>query len=819
MSGGGDKVTVKVPTSGFRGGIVARLSIQAKLASGFGLLLALVAAVAAAGLLGLHSAQASFQSAIDRGLSIERLAEDMNRELMMARLAEKDFLLRLPADGFAAAFGRHVAENRSRVRHIRDIIAELEAGAQGGGAGDRRILEDLVTLKPYVDVYAEDFLAAVDTVAKTGHRSPLMEGRYREAALVVEPLAADIAESGKRQAMAETAMARSAIRRTVVILGVSVAAALALGLWLAYALGRRIRTPLRDLARVAEAVGAGNLSVQAEAASDDEIGTLARAFNAMTGRLRDLIASLEQRVAERKRAEEALRASQRLLQSVMDNSGAIIYVKDLEGRFILVNRRFEEIFGMDPIAIAGKTDGEVFPRELAETFRSGDRAALAAGRALESEDVLPHADGPHSYVSVKSPLRDVAGRAYAVCGVCTDVTERKQVEEQLRQSQKMEAIGRLAGGIAHDFNNLLTAINGYSAIALQSIDGTHPLYEFLREIHKSGERAAGLTRQLLAYSRKQPVEARILSLNTVVADIEGMLRRLIGENIRLATSLTPDLWLVKADRGQIEQVILNLVVNARDAMPEGGELMIATANEVLDAPPKGSPSDPQPGPSVVISVSDTGTGMTADVKARIFEPFFTTKGLGKGTGLGLSVVYGIVKHNEGGLMVASEPGQGTAFRIYFPKADAREVSQEEAQPAPGSYHGSETLLLVEDEESVRRFAGDALSAQGYKVLQAGNGRDALRLLKKRDSGVQLVITDVVMPDMGGKELAERIRGEHPLMPVLFVSGYTDGVIRPDAPDEGAFLLQKPFGPSDLARKVRDLLDGKDGRRAADALRK
>jgi PAS domain S-box-containing protein len=787
-----------------------RLPIQGKLACGFGLLLALVAAVAAAGLLGLHAVQASFQSALDNGLRIERLAEDMNRELLGARRAEKDFLLGWQVEGLETAYRKHVAVNKERVARIQRIITDLESASRQGGAEGRRIGEDLVALKPYVAVYAEDFLAAVDTIARSGARSPAMESRFQEAALVVEPLAADIAETGKLAAAAEIAQARAASRRTNLVVGLSFAAAIATGLWLAYALGRRIRTPLQNLARVAEAVGSGDLSVQAEAASPDEIGTLANAFNVMTVRLRNSISALERRVQERKRAEEALRASQRLLQSVMDNSGAVIYVKDLEGRFILVNRRYEEVFKVDLLSLAGKTDYDVFPAELAAAFRDGDRQAMAAGRALESEESLPHGDGPRAYICIRCPLRDAEGRAYAVCGVCTDVTDRKHVEEQLRQSQKMEAIGRLAGGIAHDFNNLLTAINGYSSIALQMIDGAHPLYEFLREIHRSGERAAGLTRQLLAYSRKQIVEAKILSLNTVVADIEGMLRRLIGEDVRLATALAPDLWLMKADRGQIEQIILNLVVNARDAMPQGGKLVLETANVTVEPrePRKGSPTGPAAGPHVMLSVSDTGAGMTGDVMAKIFEPFFTTKGLGKGTGLGLSVVYGIVKHNEGGLDVISEPGRGATFRVYFPKAEAGEVTQEERpRLEPGSYHGSETVLLVEDEESVRRFAGDALSAQGYKVFQAGNGRDALEILERSDCRVHLVITDVVMPDMGGKELAERIRRDSPMMPVLFVSGYTAGVIRPDAPDEEVFLLQKPFGPSDLVRKVRSMLDG------------
>ncbi|HLP42471.1 MAG TPA: ATP-binding protein, partial [Fibrobacteria bacterium] len=465
---------------------------------------------------------------------------------------------------------------------------------------------------------------------------------------------------------------------------------------------------------------------------------------------------------------------------------------------------------LDKDMILGKSNHDIFPKEVADHFSANDRLVLAAGRAVEFEETASSAEGPRDYISSKAPLFDKSGKPYAICGVSTDITDRKRVEGQLRQSQKMEAIGRLAGGIAHDFNNLLTAINGYSTLALQGMDPSHPLHDFIQEILKSGERAAGLTRQLLAYSRKQTMEPKPVNLNTIVSDMERMLRRLIGEDVDLASVLSPEIGMVMADRSQVEQIVLNLVLNARDAMPHGGKLTLETRRMVLDASYAGVHLEASPGPHVMLAVSDSGIGMTRDIQARIFEPFFTTKDIGKGTGLGLSVVYGIVKQSGGSISVYSEPGIGTTFHIYFPEiAKVQEAHEAVAVPA-GIHHGSGTLLLVEDDNLVRKFTRRTLESLGYSVLEATNGRQALEVLKSHAESIRLVITDVVMPEMGGVPLSERIRSTYPTLPVVFVSGYSEytGVHKDMV--AGKNFLQKPFNPNDLAKIIHEILNPESG---------
>jgi PAS domain S-box-containing protein len=394
--------------------------------------------------------------------------------------------------------------------------------------------------------------------------------------------------------------------------------------------------------------------------------------------------------------------------------------------------------------------------------------------------------------------------------------ERKQMEEalheneeELRQSQKMEAVGRLAGGIAHDFNNLLTVINGYSELILHRLGPADPIRAELEAIKQAGARAAALTGQLLAFSRRQALQSRVLDLNAVVANMDSMLRRTIGEDIELRTVLQPELGRVKADPGQIEQVILNLAVNARDAMPHGGRLTIETADVELDETQTRRLLTVIPGPHVLLAVSDTGCGMDKETQARIFEPFFTTKEKGKGTGLGLSTVYGIVKQSGGSIWVYSEPGRGTTFKIYLPRVEepAEAVEPDTAgAPSPG---GTETILLVEDEAGVRSLARTALQAYGYTVLEASNGSEALQICERHEGPIHLLVTDVVMPGMSGKELADRLASGRPEIKALYVSGYTDGsIIHHGMLDPSVAFLQKPFSPDALARKAREVLDEK-----------
>jgi signal transduction histidine kinase len=388
------------------------------------------------------------------------------------------------------------------------------------------------------------------------------------------------------------------------------------------------------------------------------------------------------------------------------------------------------------------------------------------------------------------------------------IAERELIEAQLRQSQKLEGIGQLAGGIAHDFNNLLTVILGRAELLKRKLEGDSPLQRDVDLIHKTTERAAGLTRQLLAFSRKQLLQPRVLDLNTVVADMEKMLHRLIGENIELVNVPERALGRVKVDPSQVEQVILNLAVNARDAMPDGGKLLIETGNVVLDESYSRQHVSAQPGRYVVLSVTDTGCGMDAQTQSRIFEPFFTTKEQGKGTGLGLSTVYGIVKQSGGNIWVYSEVGHGSAFKIYFPRVDEVADTLSEDQEKRRSTKGSETILLVEDEDAVRELSEEILREEGYRVLVASNGEEAVAVCRRHEGSIDLVITDVVMPKMSGPELARRLGTFRPGTKTLFLSGYTNtSITQNDLLRPGVEFLQKPFSSEIFMRKVRQILDG------------
>ncbi len=388
-----------------------------------------------------------------------------------------------------------------------------------------------------------------------------------------------------------------------------------------------------------------------------------------------------------------------------------------------------------------------------------------------------------------------------------DITERKQIEEQFRQAQKMEAIGRLAGGVAHDFNNLLTVIIGYSQLLLSHLDDRDPLRQDLEQINRAGERASSLTRQLLVFSRKQVLQPRVLNLNSIVIDLEKMLGRLISKDIELITMLEPTLGRVKVDAGQIEQVIVNLAVNARDAMLQGGKLIIETSNVDLDEEHMHRHFNLQPGSYVMLAVSDTGIGMDQETQSCIFEPFFTTKEQDKGTGLGLSTVYGIVAQSSGHIYVYSEPGQGAAFKIYLPKVEEAIEPVEQSKVPVETLHGSETILLVEDQDMVRNLAYHILVEHGYTVLEAHNSGEALLICKQCQGPIHLMVTDVVMPRMNGPELFERLLPLYPKLRALYMSGYTDrAVFHLGVLEQGVVFLEKPFTPNTLTRKVRQALD-------------
>jgi signal transduction histidine kinase len=419
------------------------------------------------------------------------------------------------------------------------------------------------------------------------------------------------------------------------------------------------------------------------------------------------------------------------------------------------------------------------------------------------------------YSLVAWPTVDEQGQVVSLAHVIKDITQEKQaeaerlrLEEQLRASQKMEAIGSLAGGIAHDFNNMLYVIMSFTDLALDSLDAGNPMRSQLGEVKKASERAAALIRQLLAFSRKQILLSVPLDLNRVITELQKMLHRILGEDIAMVLVLAAELALIMADPSQIEQVLMNLVVNARDAMPTGGKLTIETANVDLDAAFMMSESTVRPGPYVMLAVTDTGCGMDAETAKRIFEPFFTTKARGKGTGLGLSTVYGIVRQSGGEILVQSQPGQGTTFRIYLPRTEAAIRDMPGIPPAPTRMTGDETILIVEDEPAVRDLAKQVLVKVGYTVLTAANGDEALLLCEQHAGKIHLALTDVVMPGMGGRGFAEQLSKARPETKILYMSGYTDDAIDNHGTlDAGTHLLTKPFSLSDLRRKVRELLDG------------
>jgi PAS domain S-box-containing protein len=417
-----------------------------------------------------------------------------------------------------------------------------------------------------------------------------------------------------------------------------------------------------------------------------------------------------------------------------------------------------------------------------------------------------HKNGEYRYLeSNASPLENAAGELVGYMGADRDITDRIRLEEQFLQSQKMETIGRLAGGIAHDFNNLLTVINGNAEMALLYTDCPDSCREAFEEIRKYGERAANLTRQLLAFSRRQIIEPRIVSLNTVLMDLDKMLRRLIGEHIEYIAIPEDVLRPVWVDPGQIEQVLINLVVNARDAMPKGGKLTIETRNVNLDEEYAKNYLDIGAGEYVMLAVSDTGTGMSREVKEHLFEPFFTTKPKGAGTGLGLSTCYGIVKQNNGGIMVYSEPGRGTTINVYLPvyQGTPHDVIDREADIP----RGTETVMLVEDDPGIRTLVTRILKKTGYRVITAANGSEALSLVQEDIGTFNLLITDVVMPLMGGRELAERLSDLYPGLKVMFMSGYTDdSIVQYSVLEEGTVFIQKPFTPDNFLRKVREAMD-------------
>ena len=577
------------------------------------------------------------------------------------------------------------------------------------------------------------------------------------------------------------------------------AAIFLLGFELVRRLTRRLTRPLPVIAAAAEAVAAGDYSRRL-GESDDEFGSLAQSFNTMT-------ATLARDSAARRTAEDALTKREADFRALFAGNPLPMWVYDVETlHFLEVNAAAVRLYGY--------TRDEFLAMNITEIRPPEDRQALVERLRAPRQALTPITqwrhrvkDGTLIDVEITSHTIEFEGRPAALV-VAQDVTQRTQLEQQLRQAQKMEAVGQLAGGVAHDFNNLLTAILGSCELVLERLDDNDERAEDVREIQKAGRSAADLTRQLLAFSRKQVLLPETIDLNASVSDVQKMLQRVIGEHIQLEARLSPDAGLVRVDRSQLEQVLMNLAVNARDAMPGGGKLTIETARVHLDAEYAHTHAEVSPGAYAMLAVSDSGIGMDTETRSRMFEPFFTTKPRGDGTGLGLATIYGIVKQSGGSIEVYSEPGRGTTFKVYLPVAQGGATLALAAPARPEVLDGRETILVVEDQPAVRTIATRVLRRHGYTVQEAGTGEEALRAMRDAAPGsIDLLLTDLVLPDMTGADIVERADPESHGIRVLYTSGYADAsVVRSGILKTGAPFLQKPYAAQALLQRVRETLD-------------
>jgi len=513
-------------------------------------------------------------------------------------------------------------------------------------------------------------------------------------------------------------------------------------------------------------------------------------------------------VTERRLAEEALRRERSLLRSLIDAIPDLLFYKDKEGAYLGCNAAFEKYAGLTEKDLVGRTDRDLLQRELADFYRAKDQQILTDGQPRRDEEWIGYPDGTQALVeTVQTPFRDPDGRLWGLIGMCRDITERKRLEEQLRQAQKMEAIGQLAGGVAHDFNNLLTAILGNVSLLLGAKADADPDHELLAATEQAAQRATDLTRQLLGFSRQTMLRLERANLSACAQEVVSILRRTIDPRIALEVVGAVDLWAVQADLGQVNQVLMNLCLNARDAMPRGGKLALETANVVIDETRVRAHLEARPGEYVRLRVRDTGEGIPDDVRPRIFEPFFTTKGPGKGTGLGLAMVYGIVRQHQGWIECHSTVGQGTHFDIYLPRHRAAEVKAGPQPAAPSARRGHETILLVDDEAVIRNVGRAILQRQGYQVVLAEDGQEAVDIYQREHSRINLVVLDLTMPRLSGRDTLRQLRHINPDVLVLLSSGYSADHL-PEAGRDGVVgFVNKPYRPQDLTAAVRAALDG------------
>jgi signal transduction histidine kinase/ActR/RegA family two-component response regulator len=600
-------------------------------------------------------------------------------------------------------------------------------------------------------------------------------------------------------------------------LSIFAAMLLLIGAFIAFMIARSMTRPIGDLVAAADGLRAGDYSRRAPNGRGDEIGKLSTAFNTMADAISDARRKLQSHTqdVERQRIElaDALRENAQTmaeLDAVLTSAPVGFAFHDRELRYVRVNDRLASAMGRTPSEIIGKRPSELLPGIGAEIEQGLSRALSTDQPVLDLELAGPsprRGDPPREWLATMFPVRTSEWELAGVGSVLVDMSAYKGLERQFLQAQRMDAVGRLAGGVAHDFNNILTAIASFTEFAIRSVPREHAAVDDLEQVRQAVQRAAGLIRQLLAFSRQQVMQPVVLNLSDVVRNLIPMLRRLIPESVALHSFLDPDLWQVRADPVQIEQILVNLVVNARDAMPNGGTLTVTTSQSTLDEDYiRDGHRDAAIGDYAVLSVSDSGIGMDAATKARVFEPFFTTKAAGHGTGLGLSTVYGIVKQSGGSIWLYSEPGRGTTVKIFLRRHDQQDEPRVLSEAPVQVENRTAVILLVEDDDMVRTAALRALRRHGHRVIEAVDGEAALSAIAREGGPVDLVITDLVMPRLGGRELGERLRAAGNEAAVLYMSGYTgDAVTQRAMVDEGAEFLEKPFTPDRLLQRVDEIL--------------
>ncbi len=603
-------------------------------------------------------------------------------------------------------------------------------------------------------------------------------------------------------------------RDTIVYTGVFILACLVLSfLLISILLKRFVTQPISDLSKAAAALARTSHGTGAGIDGSDEVALLADSFERMRNAIQQQLTDLNREINDRKRSEEALRESEQKHREFTENLPQRIFHKDRNLVYVSCNKHYAEDLGIAPDDIAGKSDFDFYPSELAEKYRADDRKVMESRQTADIEESYIRDGQEFTVQTVKTPLTGSAGNVTGILGIFWDITDRKRAEQerneleaQLRHSQKLEAVGQLAGGVAHDFNNLLQAISGYGEMAREEAGTDGPVSASVDQMLIAADRAATLVGQLLAFSRRQVLEMKDVDLNETIADLLKMLRRVIGEHIDMNVLSGHNLGVVRADAGQIGQILMNLCVNARDAMPGGGTVTIETEEVRIDEAYCEIHTWATPGRYVLLSVTDTGCGMDQETLGKIFDPFFTTKGLGEGTGLGLSTVYGLVKQHSGLIHVYSEVEVGTTFKIYLPVTERRAtvVGAKAEGPVVG---GTETILLAEDDPAVRQLTRTILERAGYTVLAASDGEEALAVFEEHAEEIDLALLDVMMPKLGGRFVSEQIRERRPEVRILFSSGYSMNAIHTNfVLDEGLALIQKPAQRSDLLRKIRQVLD-------------